>query len=33
MDNEFEPEEDQELSFGWEDEEESIEVQDTWLDK
>jgi hypothetical protein len=34
MDNEFEPEEDQELSFGWEHEdEESIEVQDTWLDK
>lgn len=32
MDDEFEPEEDQELSFGWEDE-EPIEVQDTWLDK
>jgi hypothetical protein len=32
MDNEFEPEEDQELSFGWEDK-ESIEVQDTRLDK
>jgi hypothetical protein len=32
MDEEFEPEEDQELSFGWEDE-EPIEVEDTWLDK
>jgi hypothetical protein len=32
MDSEFEPEEDQELSFGWEDG-EPIEVQDTWLDK
>ena len=32
MDKEFEPEEDQELSFVWEDE-DPIEVQDTWLDK
>ncbi len=32
MDKEFEPEEDQELSFGWDDE-EPIEVQDTWLEK
>jgi hypothetical protein len=32
MDNKFESEGDQELSFGWEDE-EPIEVQDTWLDK
>jgi hypothetical protein len=32
MEKEFEPEEDHELSFGWDDE-EPIEVQDTWLDK
>ena len=32
MDKEFESEEDQELSFGWQDE-EPIEVEDTWLDK
>jgi hypothetical protein len=32
MDKDFEIEEDEELSFGLEDE-ESIEVEETWLDK
>jgi hypothetical protein len=32
MDKDFESEEDEELSFGWEDE-DSIEAEDTWLDK
>ncbi len=32
MDKDFEPEEDEEMSFGWDDE-ESIEIEDIWLDK
>jgi hypothetical protein len=32
MDKDFEFEEDEKLSFGWEDE-ESIEVEDSWIDK
>jgi hypothetical protein len=32
MDKDFEPEEHEELSFGWDDE-EPIEVGDSWLDK
>jgi hypothetical protein len=33
VDKDFEPEEDEELSFGWDDEEEPNEIGDTWIDK
>jgi hypothetical protein len=29
MDKDFEPDEDEEMSFGWDDEEEPIEIEDT----
>jgi hypothetical protein len=32
MDKDLEPEEDEEMSFGWDDE-EPIEIEETWLDK